>query len=191
MLKWILIVLGVLIVAVMGTCYWGYRQVTGGGNSATVTVAGSADQIWSYLTDLDSMAVIADSTMSVSSTGDGVLAVGDTLRFRERGGRSLQSGVMEWKVVSLDAPRVRVLSTGIDTAQKAALERIDSVLVVGDSVRIVSTLRARGVERIAASDSVGAVGGVVMGGATKLMIGGMRMMAELELERLKAHVDQP
>ncbi len=191
MLRWILIGAAVLVVAVMGTCYWGYRQVIADGNTATVTVATTPTRAWTYLTDVDSLATIIDSTMTLTTTGARALAVGDTLRLRERSGSNRPASSMTWRVTGLDSARVRQLSTGIDTAQKASLQRIDSVLTVGDSVRISSTVLAQGMERIAASDSVGKVGGMVMTGATRLMIGGMRLMAQHELDRLKLRLERP
>ena len=42
MLKWILGIVLVLVVAVMGTCWYGYSKITSGGGVATVTVAAAA-----------------------------------------------------------------------------------------------------------------------------------------------------
>lgn len=77
-----------------------------------------------------------------------------------------------------------------DPSRPGVLERIDSVAVVGDSVRISSTF---GMPSLAGgvSDSAGKVGGVVLGGAAKVMMGAMRFVQQQELDRLKLRLEQP
>ena len=51
MWRWIAIILVVIVVALAGTCYVGYRRLTGGGDTVVTTVPGTPARTFERLTD--------------------------------------------------------------------------------------------------------------------------------------------
>jgi hypothetical protein len=191
MLKWVLIIVGVILVGLLGTCFWGYKQLTGGGGTAEVTLASTPERAWAWLNTGDSVAALADSVTTVTWTGTGAFAVGDTIRMRSVAAAGAAQSNFEWIVTRVDSPTVRVLSAFQDTLRAPVLERIDSLVPVGDSLRISSTftLPLFGAEN--RPDSMGKLGGAILSGTGKMMQGAMRLTTQLELERLKARLERP
>lgn len=191
MLKWILIILGVIIVGLLGTCFWGYKQLTGGGGTAEVVVATTPERAWAWLNTGDSVAALSDSVTTVSWTGTGSFAAGDTIRMRSVAAAGAAQSSFEWIVTRVDSPSVRVLSAFQDTLPAAVLQRIDSLIPMGDSLRISSTFTLPLFDAGGQSDSVGRLGGALLSGTGKMMQGAMRLTTQLELDRLKARLEQP
>jgi hypothetical protein len=68
--------------------------------------------------------------------------------------------------------------------------RRDSLISVGDSTRVVSAFTAPMLDSLQRKgDSSGRAAGAVMGMASNVMIGALRMMSEQELKRLKGHIE--
>ncbi len=191
MLKWILILCGVIVLAVLGTCFWGYKQITAGGPTASVMVAATPERAWSWLSSRDSLQAVADTGQTVAVSGNGMLEVGDSLTIRSSTAVSIGASTnMVWVVSQVDAPRTRTFTTREDASKPGSLERIDSVAQVGDSVRISSTF-VIGSLTGTAGDSVGKVGSAMLGSAAKVMVGAMRHLAQDDLNRLKARFERP
>jgi hypothetical protein len=189
MLKWILGIVLVLIVAVMGTCWYGYTKITSGGGIATVTVATTPGRAWNYFTMPDSVRVWQDSGSTVTFSTDSVLAAGDTLWLESRSPGSASTQRMRWTLEHMDIPRVLVWSARDDSSRVEIVRRTDSIVPLGDSVRLVSVFVSPAMDSISASDSVGGFGERLLSGAGKMAAGAMRMLAERDLGRLKARLE--
>ncbi len=103
MWKWI--VGGLLAVVVIGFvgCYVLVKRFASGGDSASVTVAATADRVFASLADADSMSVLMGKGTRVSATHHGLVAVGDTLRV-ETGPQSATAGQRYTWIVSEVVP---------------------------------------------------------------------------------------
>lgn len=197
MLKWILIVLGLIVLAVAGTCFYGYKQLTGGGNSATVTMAGTPERIFASLATADSMALWMSDSKIEGPFGKGLLAVGDTLRSRsaakpDSGTTVSTSFDGDWIVREVNAPTLLVMEMVADSAgvRKVILVRRDSLAARGDSTTVVTTFSSPMFDSLAitARDSSKA-GSSMLSGANKIMLGAIRMGTQGELEVLKRRVE--
>ncbi len=82
MVKWILGGILVLAVALGGTCWYGYKKVTEGGDTAEVVIASTRERVFASLVNTDSMMVWMDQA-EVSPPGRD-LVPGDSLRIRPR-----------------------------------------------------------------------------------------------------------
>ena len=83
MWKWMLGILAVILIVVAGTCFYGYKQLTGGGNSVSITMAGTPERIFAAIATPDSMALWMTASQIEGPFGKGLLAAGDTLRLRQ------------------------------------------------------------------------------------------------------------
>ncbi|MES2123528.1 MAG: hypothetical protein V4503_02450 [Gemmatimonadota bacterium] len=193
MWKWILGGLAIVAVLLAGTCFYGYKQLTAGGDTLTVTMAGSPDRIFASLATPDSMAAWVASAKVTRPLGKGMLAVGDTLVLDDPGrqiGGNRQN--MDWIVKEVAPPYLLVLAMRPDTGKLngVLMERRDSLVAMGDSTAVISTFTTP------MMDSVGTVtrdsskmGGAIVAGASKVMVGALRLVYESDLKRLKARVE--
>ncbi len=193
MLKWILGAIGLLIVILAGTCWYGYKKLTSGGDTARVAIASNPDRVWRYLTMPDSMRAWQDSGTTISVSSDSALAVGDTVLMASQGrsGPAETSRRMLWIVTRLDSPTVVVWAARDDSTGVEILRRTDSVAVEGDSVIVLSRFATPLTDSLRAGDSTGALAGKFITGAGKLATSAMRTMAESELGRLKVVLEGP
>ena len=188
--KWILGIVAVLVVGVMGTCWYGYTKLTGGGGVATVTVASTPERAWGYFTTPDSFRVWQDSGATVRFSNDSALAVGDTVWLEDREQRvSTTRQQMMWVLERMEEPHRLVWAARSDSSQVEIVRRTDSLVAVGDSVRLVSSFTSPAMDSIGTSDSVGGFGQRLMSGAGKMAAGAMRMLAERDLAKLKARLE--
>lgn len=188
-LKWILGIVLVLVVAVMGTCWYGYRKITSGGGVASVTVATTPERAWDYFTMPDSFRVWQDSGTTITFSTDSVLAAGDTVWLDSRTPGSATSNRMRWTLQRMEAPRLLVWSARSDSTAVEIVRRTDSIVTMGDSVRLVSVFETPAMDSISVSDSVGGIGERMLSGAGKMAAGAMRMLAERDLGRLKGRLE--
>lgn len=197
MLKWILGGLLVLAVALGGTCWYGYKQVTEGGDTAEVVMASTQERVFASLVNTDSMAAWMETT-KISPAGRD-LVPGDTLRLRGTLRMSGQIGTkvdgmtdMQWVIRDIQAPSLIVMEMVDDSAGRAVMSRRDEISMRNDSVVVRSVFASELMDslRTAGTDS-SRVAGSVMGGVQKIMVGGARMMQQSQLEQLKARVEKP
>lgn len=191
MLKWILIIAGVIMLGVLGTCFWGYKQITSGGPTASVMVQTTPERAWGWLSNQDSLQALADSGMTVRVSGNGLLEVGDSLTVHTS--MKVVEGAspdIVWVVTRVEAPHMRAFSARQDPSKPGALERVDSLVQVGDSVRISSTYS---VSTPAGSPAAtkGKVESAMLGSAAKVLVGAMRHLGQHDLENLKARLEHP
>jgi uncharacterized protein YndB with AHSA1/START domain len=195
MIRWILIGIGVLALAVGGTCFYGYKKLTGGGDTVVITMAGTPERVFATLATPDSMALWMTSSRLESPTGGALLAVGDTLRFRSitvQGDSSGTSVTGDWIVREVNAPTLLVMEMRSDSGARTGvvLMRRDSLVAVGDSTTIFTTYSTPLFDSVTTTvrDS-SKVGSTILGSATKMMVGVMRLTTEEEYKGLKKRVE--
>lgn len=195
MIRWILIGIGVLALAVGGTCFYGYKKLTGGGDTVVITMAGTPERVFATLATPDSMALWMTSSRLESPTGGALLAVGDTLRFRSisvQGDSSGTSVTGDWIVREVNVPTLLVMEMRSDSGARTGvvLMRRDSLVAVGDSTTIFTTYSTPLFDSVTTTvrDS-SKVGSTILGSATKMMVGVMRLTTEEEYKGLKKRVE--
>jgi uncharacterized protein YndB with AHSA1/START domain len=190
MWKWIVGALLVLVVALAATCYIGYRKLTGGGDSATVAVAASADRVWASLADPDSMSIWMAAGSTVTASRHGIVAAGDTLHVRSTAGGSRQQN-FTWTVSELTPGRLLVLQMRSNASGQVFANRRDSLVAAGDSTLVVSTIGSPMIDsiRVERGDSGGRFGGAVLDFSSKLLVSAFRLQSEHDLRRLKARLE--
>lgn len=197
MIKWILGILAVIILVVAGTCFYGYKQITGGGNSATVTMAGTPERIFAALATADSMAIWMTDSKIEGPFGKGLLAPGDTLRSRGSAKSDSMANVNtsfngDWIVREVNAPTLLVMEMVSDSAgiRRVVLVRRDSLAAMGDSTTVTSTFSSPLLESLSeAARDTSKVGSSMLSSANKVMIGAIRLGTQGELEVLKRRVE--
>jgi uncharacterized protein YndB with AHSA1/START domain len=194
-LRWILIGIGLIALAVTGTCFYGYKKLTGGGDTVIVTMAGTPERVFATLATPDSMALWMTTSRLESPTGGALLAVGDTLRFRSitiQGDSSGTTVTGDWIVREVNAPTLLVTEMRSDSGARTGvvLMRRDSLVAVGDSTTIFTTYSTPLFDSVSTTvrDS-SKVGSTILGGATKMMVGVLRMTTEEEYKGLKKRVE--
>ncbi len=197
MAKWILGGLLVLAVVLGGTCWYGYKQVTAGGDTAEVVMASTQERVFASLVNTDSMAAWMETT-NISPLGRD-LVPGDTLRVRgtmrvrgQIGTKVDGAADMQWVIRDIQAPSLIVMEMVDDSLGRAVMSRRDEISMRNDSVVVRSIFSSELMDsvRTAEADS-SKMAGSVLGGVHKLMVGGARMMTQSQLERLKARVETP
>jgi uncharacterized protein YndB with AHSA1/START domain len=189
MWKWIVGAAVIIVVLLVGAFWYGYRKLTTGGDSATVTIAATPDRVFASLADPDSMVVWMGTGSKVAALHHGLLREGDTLHI-ETGtpGRSHQQYV--WVVGEVTPPRLLVLQMRADTSGVFATRR-DSLVARGDSTTIISTIASPMIDsmRTQRGDTGGRVGGALLNFGSKVLISAFRIVSERELKRLKARLE--
>ena len=191
MLKWILGILGALLLLALGFCWYGYKELTAGGDTARVAIATSPERVWTHLVVVDSLRAWQDSGARVTTTGDSVLAVGDTLRIETpmspTGGSGEQR--MMWVVERVEEPTMLVWGVRDDSTGVVIFRRVDSLTVAGDSVILTSRFDSPVITQ-ERTDSAG-FAGRLMGGVGKMVTSAFRAIAERDLARLKERLETP
>jgi hypothetical protein len=116
--------------------------------------------------------------------------VGDTvwLEDREQSVSTARQQMM-WVLERMEQPRLLVWAARSDSSQVEIVRRTDSLVAMGDSVRLVSVFDTPAMDSMSVSDSVGGFGERLLSGAGKMAAGAMRMLAERDLARLKARLE--
>lgn len=187
MWRWVLGIIAAIFLLLMGTCWFGYRKIAGGGNAATTTVAASAERVWDYFTVPDSILARQDSTTTLWISSDSALKVGDSVRMRSRTGERTTS--MTWTLDRADPPALLVWTARDDSLGYAVVQRTDSIIRQGDSVRIVSVFDSPLMDSIRTGDSVSGMGRFLMRGIGNIATGGLRLAGEMELRALKKRIE--
>lgn len=193
MWKWIAGGVAVLLLLVMGTCYWGLKKFSEGGGSSVVMIGASPDRVFASLADPDSLATWVDVGSLVSSPRHGLLEAGDSFRIARPARKAGVGGdITTWRVVASVPGHSLMLRIANDSLGKVAIiSRYDSLTVVGDSTRLSTTYGAEIMDstRLSTRDS-GRGESAVLGFAQKLIIAAMRLATAQDLPRLKARVEQ-
>ena len=193
MWRWILGIVAFVVLALIGTCYAGYRRITSGGNTVTATVPGDPTRVFRQLTDHDSLLAWMTEGTTVMPARRGALEAGDTIRVAMPTRTSVPSGraMQLWVVREVKVPTVLAVE-GIEFdpggVPHPAFSRRDSLVAApGDSTKIVSTFV--GYPLLGPSDSAaqasGAVKGSILSAAERMRLGASRLMWEAQLKRLE------
>jgi hypothetical protein len=191
MWRWVLGIIAFVILALMGTCYAGYRRITSGGNTVVATVPGSPARTFTMLTNRDSLLDWMPEGTTAKPEHHGALQVGDTVRVAATTRRQGASGraVQVWIVREVKVPdifAIEALEFDPGGIPHRAFTRRDSVFASGDSTRIISTFVAAplltGAESAAASGS--AVAGPLLGVAERMRVGASKMQWQNQLQQL-------
>jgi len=189
MWKWILGGVLVVIVLLVGTCWYGFRKFTAGGGDTSITIAGTTDAIWASLDDLDSLRIWATGDSLVGEVGHGPLVVGDSFVARPRQDVRDHPLVMIWTVLASDPGRTRVLEARDDSTRRVLIRRHDSLAVTGDSTTLFTRFTMPLADSLDSTGQSGGLGGALLRSSAKLMVSAMRVQAEFDLQRLKARVE--
>ncbi len=186
MWKWIVGAALLIVVVVIGTCWYGVRQLLSGGNQTSVTIAATPEHVFAMIADRDSMPVWMEKS-SRPGSGHGMLAVGDTARVDStaRMGRSGVPQRMAWTVSLIDPEKLLVTEVH-DTAGRLAFVRRDSIAGVGDSTMLITvfTMPAMDSIRRAQADTGGSRQTV-----ERLIGSALRLRAEGENTLLKNYLE--
>lgn len=190
MWKWIVGGALVLVVALAGLGWLGYRKLTAGGDSATVVIAASPERVFTSLADPDSMGVWMAAGSQIAASHHGLLVVGDTLHV-ETGNTGRPRQRYMWTVAEVTPDRLLVLQMRADTSDNVVATRRDSLVPAGDSTIVITTIASPMIDemRTRRGDTSGKVGGVLLNFGSKVLTAAFRVVSELELKRLKARLE--
>ena len=203
MWKWILGIVLAIIVFVGWRITTMYQAFAAGGDSTTTMIGATRDRVFDALTNTDSMQVWLGENATVTSTHRGAMQVGDTLRIDEGGvgGRSVtvsKDGVsgksrstITWVVSEVTPGKLLALSMQNDTMKSVVATQRDSLVQVGDSIKLITTIAVPMMDSIrnTRSDSSSRVGGAMLNFGSKMMIGAFRKISEIDRGKLKAHLE--
>lgn len=191
MWKWIASFMVLIVVAMMGTCYLGYRSLARAGDTVAVATAASPTRVFSLLADRDSIASWLPLGTELSPDTHGVVKPGDTLRISTPGapGDTSKHQRQIWVVREVVVPSVLAMD-GIEFspagAARVALSRRDSLVTAGDSTTIVSTFRIYPTELAGDSSRMAAA---TLRAADRLRLGAAKAEWRTQLKRIAAHLE--
>ena len=190
MLKWIASGCLVIIVVIGIVMYSGYRKmqsIAAKGPSVAVGIHAPASRVFASMTHTDSLGSWFAPTTTITSVKKGLLNPGDTLFITARRDSAPRSAWVIDTIVpnTLVAMRWMLLPTHM-----VITRRRDSLSVVGDSTIVTTTIASFMSDSLSAARSraSGVTGGMLDMGST-MSIAGARIQAEMELNRLKAHIE--
>ena len=184
MWKWIGGIFLLIVLCLAGATWAGYKKLTSGGDVASVTIAGSPDRVFAALANHDSLGEWYVLKGQPAPTGHGPLAANDSLpaQIPQSGSRSRG----RWIVDEVVPGKLLVLSLHDDTNQLVVAVRRDSLVALGDSTEIVSTISSPMMDSVRSQNPSG---GGFIGASSKLVVSGMRLQSKIELSRLKNHIE--
>ena len=188
MWKWIGGILLIIVLCIVGAVWAGYRKLTNESNVANVVIAGSPDRIFAALANHDSLANWWVIKGGPTPTGHGPLAVGDLLPTQTARVRSSQ-GLSAWRVDTIVPGQLLGLSLRSENGGAVVVVRRDSLVGRGDSTEIVTSITTPALTRIQANDSAPKAASGLVGMSSKLLITAMRLESNVELTRLKNHIE--
>lgn len=190
MWKWIVGGLVLVVFALGAMCYFGYKQLTAGGDATSVMIAGTPDRVFAALADPDSMPLWMTSGGDIRSSRHGLLAVGDSLHISSPDTTRRSQQEMTWHVTEVVPGRLLALAVEEDSLGKVVVTRRDSLVQMGDSTLIVATFAVPLMDsiRTAHKDS-SRVGGALLGASQKMVVSAFRLAADIDLKQLKAHIE--
>ncbi len=192
MWKWIVGALLVLVVAIAGFCYVAVKKITAGGDTVTVTVAAPPERVFAALADPDSMQAWMMPGTLVGASHRGIVATGDTLHVETAGAGGRGHQQFTWLVRAVTPGQLLVIEMRDSTGVTAFTARRDSLVVSGDSTRIVSTIASPMMDSLKTErgDTGGKTGGAMLNFASKMLVSAFRIQSEAELRQLKAHLEE-
>lgn len=193
MWKWIAGGVLVVIVLLAGTCYYGYRKLTAGGDTLTVMIGATPDRVYASLADPDSLSTWVDVGSTITSSRHGLAQEGDTVNVTRPPIKSGRPGPStSYVVLAADPGHSMTVKVAGDSLERfAKITRHDSLVAVGDSTQLIITFAAEIVDPTRASVRDSGKGSqAVLGFAEKLTVAGLRLAMEQDVQRLKARVEK-
>jgi uncharacterized protein YndB with AHSA1/START domain len=190
MLKWIASGCLVIIVVIGIVMYAGYRKmksIAADGPSVTVGIHATPERIFASMSHTDSLASWFAPGATVRTTKKGALAIGDTLYMLSRRDTT---GATAW-IIDTIVPNTVIGMRWVAVANNMTMtRRRDSISVSGDSSLVTSTLGSFLSDSIAAVRArAGGVSAGVLDMSSTMSVAGARIQAEVELKRLKSHIE--
>ena len=186
MWKWIGGILLLIVLCLVGASWLGYRKLTAGGDAASVTIAGSPERVFAALANHDSLGSWFVLRGQPTPTGHGLIAAGDSLPVQVSSPRQRRT---RWVADEVVPGQLLVLSLHSDSAGVIVAVRRDSLVSLGDSTEIISTVSSPMMESLQGKRSDSANGGTMIGMSSKLLVSSMRLQSQVELTRLKNHIE--
>lgn len=183
MWKWIGGIVLIIILCFAAAIWTGYRKLTAGGDAATVTIAGTPERIFAALANHDSLPGWYVLRGQPTPSGRGPIAVGDSLPAQVPQAAS-RGRTTRWVADAVVPGKLIVLSLHSDTAIVAV--RRDSLVSIGDSTEVVTTISSPLMDNVKAQNPNGAG---LIGVSSKLLVSAMRLQSKVELLRLKNHIE--
>jgi len=183
MWKWIGGIVLIIILCFAAAIWTGYRKLTADGDAATVTIAGTPERIFAALATHDSLPSWYVLKGQPAPAGHGLIGIGDSLpaQIPQSASRGRKS---RWVADTVVPGKLIALSLHTDTAVVAV--RRDSLVSIGDSTEIISTISSPLMENVKARNPGGAR---LIGVSSKLLVSAMRLQSKVELLRLKNHIE--
>jgi hypothetical protein len=194
MWKWIGAIMVLVILALMGTCYLGYRKLAKAGDTVAATAFGPPAHVFSLLADRDSIAAWLPVGAELTPAGHGPVAPGDTLRISTPGapGDSSKRLRQVWVVREVNPPATLAVD-GIEYdpagMPRVAMARRDSLVSVGDSTTIVSTFTI--FPTLPAGESASRMTAATLRAADRLRLGAAKAQWRVQLRRVVSHLGMP
>ena len=191
MWKWIGIAVLTVLVIFVGAAWWGYQKLTAGGDTVAVTIAAPHDRVFSTLSNHDSLSTWWFGRQSTQSTRHGPIAVGDTLPMESsRSGRPTR---VSWTATEVVPGRLLAVAISNDSTGQIFAVRRDSLVDLGDSTIVVSTIGSPMMDSLKAPQGPDARGEshntTLMDMTSKMLVSSFRMASKVQLTRLKNHIE--
>ncbi len=189
MWKWIGIAVLTVIVVFVGAAWWGYQKLTAGGDTVAVTIAAPHDRVFASLSNHDSLATWWYGRESTSSPRHGAIAVGDTLPME--GSRNGRNARISWTATEVVPGRLLAVAISNDSTGQIFAVRRDSLVDLGDSTRVVSTIGSPMMDSLRAPQAPDAPSHneTLMDMTSKMLVSGFRLASKAQLTRLKNHIE--
>jgi len=194
MWKWIVRILVAVCLLVLVGGWWGYQAMQknlSSDGTERVTIAGTPARVFAALANGDSVPKWMANGNRVTSTRHGPLAVGDSLQVAMKSTFGVPQRPMTWQIIEVVPDHLLAFQLVSDSTRRVIAVRRDSLVAVGDSTSIVSTVMsplldsiqtARRGPKPKASDGMVSLG-------SSIVISAFRMQSKLDLLQLKAHIE--
>jgi uncharacterized protein YndB with AHSA1/START domain len=149
-----------------------------------VTIAGSPERVFATLANHDSLADWWVLKGQAAGTRHGPIAVGDSLPLQVPRSSSRQR-LTRWVTDEVVPGKLLVLSLRSDSAGLVVAVQRDSLVSLGDSTQVISTISSPMMENVAEKKN----GSALVGMSSKLVVSAMRVQSKMELTRLKNHIE--
>ena len=189
MLRWIggCAVVAIVLVA-LGMCF-GYRKINdmaAEGPGEAIIVHAAAPRVFAMLAHAESLPEWRMEGLGIRASRSGMLEVGDSLIAENRSGPRPMRSV--WHVSTIVPNVLIAFQVRSDTGSVMAV-RTDSVIALGDSTRIISSVTATMIDSIRAQRPDTGVETAITNMTSKIFVAAARMQTRAELQRLKARVE--
>lgn len=192
MLKWVGGCAVILVLAVAIAMFAGYqkiRSVAAEGPAVSVVIHAPAERVFASLAHADSLTEWRAEGLGIRTSRRGLLQPGDTLILQTTGGPAGPQR-STWVVTTVVPPRVVAMEARGDTSGTVLATRRDSVVALGDSALVVTTMAAAVLDslRVVHPDS-GRPNEVMLDVTSNIMVSAMRLQSGSELRALKRRIE--